>query len=82
MLLFEIKLVFELPRLPYPPFSWQQENEPNVNDMLEIVRQYAEKYEVPIEILEDNAVLFVDSCENGTFSDMEVYSINFSQFPK
>ncbi len=80
MLIYEIKLVYELNHSPYPTFSWKQEHEPNENDMLEIIIQYAEKYKVPREVLEEQAVLFVDSCEDGKFSDLEVYGINFSEF--
>jgi len=78
MLIYEIKLVYELNHTSYPSFSWKQENEPSESDMLEIVMQYAEKYNVPIDVLEEQAVLFVDSCEDGKFSELEVYGINFS----
>jgi len=82
MLIYEIKLVYELSHPSYPSFAWKQENEPNENDMLDIVLQYAEKYNVPIDVLEEQAVLFVDSCEDGKFSDLEVYGINFQEHEK
>lgn len=78
MLTYEIIVKYKR-KNSYPAISWKQDNEPTLDEILQTLRDFAIKHNIPEEYLEDQSFIFVDGFENGTFTKPDIYMVDFSK---
>ncbi len=82
MVIYNIELIYEARPKDFPPFKWQQQDDPDEEELNQMMFEFANKNNIPLDFLEDKGVLLVSAEENGMHSEPEPYGIDFSKYKK